>query len=88
MDEFSDAVSITAVSTKHKSDEHLLLLHRRLRRESGHLTKRQEPRLEIALVFLFTEITFSIEDAREYVYSISSTKRVRVWRDIEVKLYI
>lgn len=39
-------------STKRKSDEHLLLLHRRLRRESGHLTKRQEPRLETALVLL------------------------------------
>ena len=51
--EFSDAVSITAISTKQKSDEHLLLLHRRLRRESGHLTKQKEPRLEIALVFLF-----------------------------------
>ena len=44
--------SITAISTKQKSDEHLLLLHRRLRRESGHLTKQKEPRLEIALVFL------------------------------------
>ena len=42
--------SITAVSTKRKSDEHLLLLHRRLRRKSGHLTKKKEPRLEIALV--------------------------------------
>ena len=51
MDEFSDAVSITAVSTKHKSDEHLLLLHRRICRESEHLTERQEPRLVIALVF-------------------------------------
>lgn len=45
-------VSITAVSTKHKSDEHLLLLHRRLCRESGHLTEKEEPRLEIALVVL------------------------------------
>ena len=52
MDEFSDAVSITAVSTKHKSDEHLLLLHRRLRRESGSLTKQKEPRLEMTLVLL------------------------------------
>lgn len=52
MDEFSDAVSITAVSTKRKSDEHLLLLHRRICRESGNLTKQKEPRLEIALVFL------------------------------------
>ena len=52
MDGFSDAVSITAVSTKHKSDEHLLLLHRRICCKSGHLTKQKEPRLEIALVFL------------------------------------
>ena len=44
--------SIPAVSAQNESDEHLLLLHRRLRRESGHLTDRQEPRLEIALVFL------------------------------------
>ena len=49
-DGFSDAVSITAISTKQESDEHLLLLHRRLRRESGHLTEKEEPRLEIALV--------------------------------------
>lgn len=55
MDEFSDAVSITAVSTKHKSDEHLLFLHRRLRRESGHLTDRQEPRLAITLVLLLVK---------------------------------
>lgn len=52
MDGFSDAVSITAISTKKESDEHLLLLHRRLRRESGTLTEQKEPRLEIALVFL------------------------------------
>ena len=52
MNEFSDAVSITAISTKHKSDEHLLLLHRRLRCEGGHLTEKEEPRLEIALVLL------------------------------------
>ena len=36
----------------------------------------------------FAEFTLTIEDAQEYVYSISSTKRVRGWRDIEVKLYI
>ena len=64
MDEFSDAVSITAVSTKHKSDEHLLLLHRRLRRESGHLTKQKEPRLEIALVLL---LVTGIEIIRIYM---------------------
>ena len=58
VDGFSDAVSITAISTKHKSDEHLLLLHRRLRRESGHLTKREEPRLETALVLLFYTMTY------------------------------
>jgi hypothetical protein len=38
--------SITAISTKQESDEHLILLHRRLRRESGHLTKQKEPRPE------------------------------------------
>ena len=43
--------SVPIISTKHKSDEHLLLLHRQLRRESGHLTEKKEPRLEIALVF-------------------------------------
>ena len=64
MDEFSDAVSITAVSTKQESDEHLLLLHRRLRRESGTLTKKKEPRLEIALVFLFYR---GIEITRRYM---------------------
>ena len=47
--------SVSAISIKHKSDEHLLLLHRRLRRESGTLTKKKEPRLEIALVLLFIE---------------------------------
>ena len=36
----------------------------------------------------FAEFTLTIEDAQEYVYSISLTKRVRGWRDIEVKLYI
>ena len=36
----------------------------------------------------FAEFTLTIEDAQEYVYSISPTKRVRGWRDIEVKLYI
>ena len=59
MDGFSDAVSITAISTKQESDEHLLLLHRRLRRESGTLTEKKEPRLVIALVFLlYKETTF------------------------------
>ena len=52
MNEFSDAVSITAISTNHKSDEHLLLLHRRICCKSGTLTEQKEPRLEIALVFL------------------------------------
>ena len=46
------AASVSAISTKQESDEHLLLLHRRLRRESGTLTKQKEPRLEIALVLL------------------------------------
>ena len=36
----------------------------------------------------FAEFTLTIEDAQEYVYFISPTKRVRGWRDIEVKLYI
>lgn len=36
----------------------------------------------------FAEFTLTIEDAQEYVYSISPSKRVRGWRDIEVKLYI
>ena len=49
---FSDRGSTPLASTKHKSDEHLLLLHRRLRRESGSLTEKKEPRLEIALVLL------------------------------------
>ena len=30
----------------------------------------------------------TVEDAKEYIYSISPTKRVKGWRDIEVKLYI
>ncbi|MBR3768305.1 MAG: hypothetical protein IKL10_08745 [Clostridia bacterium] len=38
--------------------------------------------------FKFAEFTLGVEDAQEYVYSISPTKRVRGWRDIEVKLYI
>ena len=38
-------------STKQKSDEHLLFLHRRLRREGENLTKQKEPRLEMTLVF-------------------------------------
>ncbi len=42
-----------------------------------------------AIIFTqFAEFTLTIEDAQEYVYSISPTKRVRGWRDIEVKLYI
>ncbi len=32
--------------------------------------------------------TLTIEAAKEYVYSISPAKRVRGWRDVEVKLYI
>lgn len=48
----SDAGSTPAISTKHKSDEHLLLLHRRICREGGHLTKQKKPRLEMTLVFL------------------------------------
>ena len=36
----------------------------------------------------FAEFTLTLEDAQEYVYSVSPTKRVRGWRDIEVKLYI
>ena len=56
MNGFSDAVSITAISTKKESDEHLLLLHRRICRDSGTLTKKKEPRLEIALVLLFGTI--------------------------------
>lgn len=35
----------------------------------------------------FAEFTLTIEDAQEYVYSISPTKRVRGWRDIEEKSY-
>lgn len=38
--------------------------------------------------FKFAEFTLTIEDAQEYVYSISPTKRVRGWRDIEIKRYI
>ena len=63
MNGFSDAVSITAISTKRKSDEHLLFLHRRLRREGGTLTKQKEPRLETALVFLVSsDIGFHRKD--------------------------
>ena len=59
--------------------------------------KRKEKMIiEIALLVMneftpeykFAEFTLTIEDAQEYVYSISPTKRVRGWRDIEVKLYI
>lgn len=32
--------SCPLISAKHNSDEHLLLFHRRLRRESGHLTQQ------------------------------------------------
>ena len=35
----------------------------------------------------FAKFTLTIEDAQEYVYSISPTKRVRGWRDIEEKSY-
>ena len=52
MNGFSDAVSITAISTKLGSDEHLLLLHRRLRRESGHLTKKERTKGRNSLGFL------------------------------------
>ena len=38
--------------------------------------------------FKFAEFTLTLEDAQEYAYSISPTKRVRGWRDIEVNLYI
>jgi len=38
--------------------------------------------------FKFAQFTLTLEDAQEYVYSISPTKRVRGWRDIEVNLYI
>ncbi len=55
---FSDRGSTPLSSTKHKSDEHLLFLHRRLRRESGNLTEQKEPRLKIALVLLFYTMTY------------------------------
>ena len=34
--------------------------------------------------FKFAQFTLTLEDAQEYAYSISPTKRVRNWRDIEV----
>ena len=38
--------------------------------------------------FKFAQFTLTLEEAQEYAYSISPTKRVRNWRDIEVNLYI
>ena len=38
--------------------------------------------------FKFAQFTLTLEDAQEYAYSMSATKRVRGWRDIEVNLYI
>lgn len=38
--------------------------------------------------FKFAEFTLTIEDAKEYVYSLSTKRRVYGWQDIEVKLYI
>ena len=36
----------------------------------------------------FAEFTLTIEDAQEYVYSISTKQRVHKWKDIRVRLYI
>ena len=38
--------------------------------------------------FKFAEFTLTIEDAKEYLYSLSTKRRVKQWQDIEVKLYI
>ena len=74
MNGFSDAVSITAISTKHKSDEHLLLLHRRICCKSGHLTKQKEPRLFLTLVIsVLSEFHFHGEAACEEVVGVRLT---------------
>lgn len=44
---------------------------------------------EISHNFLqFAEFTLTIDDAKEYVYSLSTKRRVYNWNDIRVRLYI
>ncbi len=38
--------------------------------------------------FNFTQFTLTVEDAKEYLDSLSTKRRVKQWQDIEVKLYI
>lgn len=44
---------------------------------------------ELSHSFLqFAEFTLTIDDAKEYVYSLSTKRRVYNWHDIRVRLYI
>lgn len=45
-------------------------------------------RQELSDYFKFAEFAMTVEDAKEYVYSLSSRRRVRNWNDIIVRLYI
>lgn len=45
-------------------------------------------RQELSGYFKFAEFALTVEDAREYVYSLSSRRRVHNWNDINVRLYI
>ena len=36
----------------------------------------------------FAEFTLTVDDAKEYIYSLSTKHRVYNWNDIEVRLYI
>ena len=36
----------------------------------------------------FAEFTLTVDDAKEYIYSLSTKRRVYNWNDIEVRLYI
>ena len=42
----------------------------------------------ISNYFNFAQFTLTLEDAKEYLYSKSTKRRVHNWNDIEVKLYI
>ena len=43
---------------------------------------------ELSHSFKFAEFTLTIDDAKEYVYSLSTSRRVYNWNDIKVSLYI
>jgi len=53
------------------------------------LSDRYQERQELRSNFLmFTAFSLTAEDAKEYLYSLSTRQPVQRWQNIEVRLYI